>query len=44
MAMVERREAARRAKDWPTADALREQITLSGWQVIDTPEGPKIVR
>ncbi len=42
LALVEQREAARRRKDWPAADRLRQQIAASGWQVMDTPDGPKI--
>jgi hypothetical protein len=43
-ALVEQREKARTAKDWPTADALRDQIATLGWQVTDTPEGPMVGR
>jgi hypothetical protein len=39
MALVERREAARQAKDWTLADELRGQIEALGWQVQDTQEG-----
>lgn len=33
------RAAARAARDWPLADALRARITTSGWQIEDGPEG-----
>jgi hypothetical protein len=39
--LVQRREAARREKDWAAADTLRAQIGALGWQVSDTAEGPK---
>ena len=43
-ALVERRAAAKKAKDWATADALRAQIIALGWVVEDTPQGPKVSR
>jgi cyanophycinase-like exopeptidase len=42
LALVEEREAARARRDWAVADALREQITTLGWQVLDTPQGPRL--
>jgi hypothetical protein len=44
LALVEARQAARQSQDWPRADRLREQIAALGWQVVDTAEGPRIVR
>lgn len=44
LALVERRQAARKSKDWAAADALRGEIAALGWQVVDTPEGPKLER
>jgi cysteinyl-tRNA synthetase len=41
MAMVEEREAARKARDWPRADALRDALHAEGWTVEDTPQGPQ---
>lgn len=38
--LVEAREQARQAKDWPLADQLRRQIRALGWQVSDMPDGP----
>lgn len=32
---AEARAAARAAKDWPTADWLRDQIEAAGWKVVD---------
>ena len=39
LTLVEERAAARAAKDWSAADALREQIAALGWRVIDTADG-----
>jgi cyanophycinase-like exopeptidase len=44
LALVEQRQAARASKDWAKSDSLRGQILESGWQVQDTPEGPKLVK
>jgi hypothetical protein len=38
------RQEARLRKDWPAADAFRAQIAALGWQVVDTPEGPMLVK
>jgi cyanophycinase-like exopeptidase len=43
-ALVEQREAARRAKDWPRADAARAQLAALGWQIKDSPSGPIVER
>ena len=42
LALAERRQAARAARDWAAADALRDEIAGLGWQVHDTPEGPRL--
>jgi cysteinyl-tRNA synthetase len=42
MALVEDREKARAAKKWKDADALREQMRQAGYEIEDTPKGPKI--
>jgi hypothetical protein len=39
--LIERRERARQARDWATADALRRQIADLGYEVQDTPRGPR---
>jgi cysteinyl-tRNA synthetase len=41
---VNQREAARKAKEWPQADELRDRVAALGWLVQDTPEGPKVER
>jgi hypothetical protein len=38
--LLEQREAARLAREWPAADRLRAEIESAGWQIKDTPEGP----
>ena len=38
--LVARRQAAREAKDWVTADALRDELSALGVVVEDTPAGP----
>ena len=43
-ALAAERQAARARKDWAAADALRKQIAELGWNVVDTPEGMKVVR
>jgi cysteinyl-tRNA synthetase len=42
--LLEEREAARAARDFDTADAKRDELAALGWDVRDTPEGPKLVR
>ncbi|MEM8924682.1 MAG: cysteine--tRNA ligase [Actinomycetota bacterium] len=39
-AMVADRQAARAAKDFATADALRDRLTEMGWSIEDGPDGP----
>jgi cysteinyl-tRNA synthetase len=38
------REAARKARDWKQADALRDKLAGLGVVVEDSPEGPKLKR
>jgi cysteinyl-tRNA synthetase len=40
-ALIRQREAARAARDWPTADSLRQAIRQRGYEVADTPAGPR---
>ena len=42
--LVERRAAAKKAKDWATADAIRAQLTELGWSVKDTAQGPQLTK
>ncbi|MCF8570013.1 cysteine--tRNA ligase [Gordonia sp. HY002] len=38
-AELERRAAARAAKDWPVADEVRDRLAAAGVEVTDTPDG-----
>ncbi|MGH2460822.1 MAG: CysS/YqeB C-terminal domain-containing protein [Chloroflexota bacterium] len=42
--LVERRENARRQRDWKAADAIRADLAGRGFEVRDTPEGPRVSR
>ncbi len=42
--LVAQRQAARAAKDWTAADALRDQISAAGYDVKDTPDGPQVTK
>ena len=40
--IINRRQEARLAKDWATADALKADLLARGIEVKDTPQGPQI--
>ena len=40
-AELQRRTTARAAKDWATADAVRDRLIAAGIDVTDTPDGPQ---
>lgn len=42
MALVQQRQQARTEKRWKDADALRGQVTAAGFEIEDTPQGPKV--
>lgn len=42
--LVEKRAEARKAKDFATADSLRDEITKLGYQVLESRQGTKIVK
>jgi cysteinyl-tRNA synthetase len=44
MTLVEKRRQARDERRWKDADALRDQIREAGYEVEDTPEGPRVKR
>jgi cysteinyl-tRNA synthetase len=44
VALLEQRQAARKAKDFKRADALRDELKAKGWLIEDTPKGPKLKR
>jgi cysteinyl-tRNA synthetase len=41
-ALAARREEARSAKDWSTADSLRDALVAAGWQLKDGVRGPTL--
>ena len=43
-ALVEARQAARMAKDFKRADALRDELKAKGWVIEDTPRGARAKR
>ncbi len=40
--LLAEREAARKQKDWAAADRARDALRARGFQVIDTPQGPRL--
>ncbi|MFM1850969.1 MAG: hypothetical protein RIS54_653 [Verrucomicrobiota bacterium] len=43
-ALAEKRWAARQAKDWAAADALRAELTAAGWSMLDRKDGYSLER
>jgi cysteinyl-tRNA synthetase len=44
VALLEARQAARKARDFKRADALRDELKAKGWAIEDTAAGPKLKR
>ncbi len=44
LALADARTAAKAARDWTRADEIRAQIDAAGWNIIDTPNGAKLVK
>lgn len=44
MDLAQQRLAARKSKNWAEADRIRDVLAAKGWEVQDTPEGPKLKR
>jgi len=42
LALLEARQAARKAKDFKKSDAIRDELKAKGWIIEDTPKGPKL--
>ena len=42
LALLEERQAARKAKNFARADAIRDELKALGYAVEDTPQGPKL--
>ena len=43
-ALLEARQAARKAKDFKRADAVRDELKTKGWVIEDTPKGARVKR
>lgn len=43
-ALVEERQAARKAKNFKRSDEIRDQLKAQGWVIEDTPKGPRAKR
>ena len=44
IALLDDRQAARKAKDFKRSDAIRDELKAKGWAIEDTPKGPKLKR
>lgn len=42
LALLEARQAARKAKDFKRSDEIRDELKAKGWVVEDSPKGPKL--
>jgi cysteinyl-tRNA synthetase len=42
--LLEERAAARAAKDWARADAIRDELKNAGYGIEDTPQGAKLIK
>ena len=42
VALLPQRDAAKKAKDWATADAIRQRVAAAGWKIVDTPQGARL--
>ena len=42
LALAEARTAAKKAKDFKRADAIRDELKAKGWVIEDTAKGPKL--
>ena len=42
MRLVNERELARKTNDWDKSDKIRDELNMVGWNIKDTPSGPKI--
>ncbi len=42
LALLEERQAARKAKDFQRSDAIRDELKVKGWIIEDTAKGPRL--
>ena len=42
LALLDHRQAARQARDFKRADAIRDELRAKGWLIEDTPKGPRL--
>ena len=42
LALLDERQAARKAKNFARSDAIRDELKSKGWQIEDTPKGPRL--
>ena len=42
VALLEARQAARKARDFKKSDAIRDELKAKGWAIEDTSKGPKL--
>ena len=42
IALLDQRQAARKAKDFKKSDAIRDELKAKGWVIEDTPKGPRL--
>ena len=42
LALLEQRQAARKAKNWAESDRIRNELAALGWIIQDTPQGAKL--
>ena len=42
--LLDERQAARKAKDFKRADAIRDELKAKGWMIEDTPKGARLKR
>jgi cysteinyl-tRNA synthetase len=43
VALLEQRERARETRDFQTADRVREELRVRGWEIRDGPDGPELI-
>jgi cysteinyl-tRNA synthetase len=41
-ALLDQRQAARKARDFKRSDAIRDELKAKGWVIEDTPKGPRL--